>query len=142
VTVHPHIGDQARRLVRLVCVLVTALVLAAPLLLGPAMAPVMRALGGDPSHHCACGMGPGKCGCPECEHAGDIGQDREHPTLRTSSCDEGGTALPSFSALPAAVLPHLFRVPAPSATDTHDPLALAILSPRGRVRPPTPPPRG
>jgi hypothetical protein len=134
-------GSRARRLVRLVCVLATAAMLAAPMLLGPAITPLVRALGEAPQHHCACGMEPGKCGCPECEHRAE--QDHEYPVLK-SSCDDDGQAPLAFGALPAGV-------PGPSLAlgvgydvgigELGD-VPVAVLTPRDRVRPPTPPPRG
>jgi hypothetical protein len=134
-----QVAERTRRIIRLVCVLATALVLAAPLLLGPALSPLVRALGGEAQHHCACGMEPGKCGCPECEH-------REAPDglphIVKSSCSDGGDVLPSFGGLPVAFLPRVARVPAPSVERLPLVLAYEDVDARDRVRPPTPPPRG
>jgi hypothetical protein len=139
----PHLGASVRRLLRLACVCAVAVVLAAPLLLGPAMTPVMRALGSEPSHHCACGMEPGKCGCAECAHAQELELPgvAERPVLK-STCDDGGDALPVFAALPFAMVPYLARLPAPAGERAPEPVAPARLLARDRARPPTPPPRG
>jgi|HubBroStandDraft_2_1064218.scaffolds.fasta_scaffold133171_3 hypothetical protein len=94
-----------RRLLETVLALAVALAVLAPMMLGPAFAPLARALGGDGEHRCACGMVQGTCGCPECariEHQ----RVREHapfpyPVLR-SQC-EGDEVAPGFAALPVAL---------------------------------------
>jgi hypothetical protein len=142
------IGDRVRRWVRLACVIAVGIVLAAPLLLGPALAPMARALGGDPQHLCACGMEEGKCGCPECERMAQAAHDDDmadaipspRPVLK-SGCDDDTRVVPSFAAFTVATLPAGETLPPPHAMASTDTLAPDTLLPRGRKRPPTPPPR-
>jgi hypothetical protein len=125
--------------------LTIALVLAvfAPMSLGSALGPLSRALGGVAEHWCACGMVPGTCGCPECELLERQRQldhtPRPYPVLR-SQCSDGEIAT-GFPALPAAVPPAPFVLPAPSPR----PLAVSGAPPcapsRDPLPPPTPPPR-
>jgi len=143
VTRAPHIGDRFRRWVRLACVVAVGAFLAAPMMLGPALAPLARAIAGEPAHRCACGMIQGTCGCPECElavgamHADD--DDSPRPVLK-SSCDDGAPMLPSFATIPPATLPVSATIP-PLASAPAEPLAIASLVARDRTPPPTPPPR-
>ena len=132
-------AEQGRRIFRLACLVALAAVLFAPLLLGPALAPLVHALGGEAAHHCACGMEPGKCGCPECEHQA---QPDGQAHFVKSSCDDGGDALPAFGVHAVAVVPYLTRLAAPSAERVPPYAAPAALHARERERPPTPPPRG
>jgi hypothetical protein len=123
--------------------LALALAFMAPLFLGPALGPLTRALGGVAEHLCACGMVPGTCGCPECELLERQRQldhtPRPYPTLK-SQCNDGEIAT-GFPALPPAVPPAAFILPAlpprllagigaPPSAHSRDPRA-----------PPTPPPR-
>jgi hypothetical protein len=85
--------------------LVLALVLLAPMMLGPSFGTFVRALGGEADHKCACGMPEGTCGCPECariEHQ----RLRErapapYPVLR-SQC-EGNAVTAGMGALPLVI---------------------------------------
>ncbi len=112
-----------------------------PLALGPALAPLTRALGVAPEHACACGMKPGTCGCPECERLlreGDAPVPTTHATL--GSCDDHGSRSLA-SALPPCFVPPAFAV----AASPHVGL-LAPVPPPPRLStqpspPPTPPPR-
>jgi len=138
------VHGSIRRAVHVAVLTVTAVLLALPLLLGPATTTIVRALGGVGEHHCACGMDPGTCGCPECER---VTQEKEttaehlrgHAVLR-SSCDDG-TSLPAIGALPFAAVPVVATLP-PMGFEL-----LALARPTAfdpsleRARPPTPPPR-
>ncbi len=133
-----------RRLLSLAATLGAAVVLLAPLLLGPALGPITSALGGEPEHRCACGMIRGQCGCPECarlEHRRLAERaPRPYPVLK-SHCGEDETPM-AFAGLPTvapsggivarlaptpAVLVSLFGEPVPSLRDSE--------------APPVPPPR-
>lgn len=77
----------ARRLLRDVCGLCLALVLMAPILLGPALGSVLQAIGAHLEHRCECGMVRGKCGCEECEVAESERLDRKQsavPVIKTA----------------------------------------------------------
>jgi len=137
-----HIGVRVRRLVHLFVVLTSAALLALPLLLGPATTVLVRALGGADEHHCACGMQPGKCGCPECAALeADKQADREspHPFLR-SSCDDGAQ-VPMASALPLAAPPGLAGIAPPRFAVGERRLASHDAPSRDRAPPEPPPPR-
>jgi len=139
-----YFGARLRRALHLWCTLAIGVLLAAPMLLGPASPWAMRALGGEPTHHCACGMVQGKCGCPECAdlaHArAQAKKPSTRPTLR-STCDDDAPPMPSASPLPRVTVPSLVALaPAPS-NDVLLPPAPATLRPRGREAPSTPPPR-
>jgi len=126
---------------RLVCVVVTFLTVAAPTALGAAIGP----LGGDFGHEhvCKCGMAPGKCGCPECARAEqDRLRDRAQsrlPVLKTQ-CDQDGSTIP-FTALPQSPLPPTTSMP-PIAGRERAILTAAVANLDSRSpEPPTPPPR-
>jgi hypothetical protein len=121
---------------------VLALVLLAPLTLGPAIGPVTRALGGQPVHRCACGMVRGTCGCPECER---LERQREsdktpttHSVLKSNCSDDDAPVV--FTPLPIAA-PQSVALALPKPA-----VALATLTPArivhslDRNKPPTPPP--
>jgi hypothetical protein len=82
------------------CLLFFALLLAAPMLLGPALAPVLRVLRVEAVHLCACGMPAGKCGCPECERIERQQQGYPSPCrepVLTASCQNDGAAVSAGS---------------------------------------------
>ncbi|HEY8076374.1 MAG TPA: hypothetical protein VIF62_19750 [Labilithrix sp.] len=138
------VGARVRRAVHVVVVTAIAIVLAAPLLLGPGANAVMRALGATEVHRCACGMKQGACGCPECER---LEHAREHETemLRAhavlkSTCDGDG-AIAGYSAIPAFAAPLASVLPAPAYEQRSFVAAPDFDPPLERARPPTPPPR-
>lgn len=115
-----------------------ALLVAAPLLLGPCAPGAVRLLGGEPEHTCACGMSkPGECGCPECAVLEKQKQEAKHVPIVRGACDDEGALAP---ALGAATLPAAFVLAA--ARSERAPLATftSITSQTSRA-PPTPPPR-
>jgi hypothetical protein len=121
-----------------------AAVLVAPMLLGPATAPLMRMLGGEAKHLCACGMEPGKCGCPECERleADKREAHRAQPfAVLRSSCDSDDAPVPAAAPLPPAVVPMLARVAAPSTESVAIPARARDARSRDPNAPETPPPR-
>jgi hypothetical protein len=132
--------SNLRRLARSTRVLVAMLVVLAPIGLGPATGAIARALGAL-DHACACGMAPGKCGCPACARL-ERERNREHaahPVLK-SNCEREGALVPT-APLPPCVLPGQLALDAPGLEQ-----ALA-LPPLTRLHlsesngPPTPPPR-
>src|SRR5580704_10222977 len=90
---------HARALLHRLAALAALLLLIAPIWLGPAMAPLARALGGGVDHACSCGMSAGRCDCPECNDRGP----HAYPTCK-SSCDDAAAPLPAAGPL-ACVLP-------------------------------------
>jgi hypothetical protein len=120
------------------------LVVAAPMLLGSAWGATLTALGAHEEHFCACGMTPNTCGCPACAKLGKLraqerARDLQDVVVR-SSCDDS-PAPPGVASLPPAVLTPSFTV-APAPLARHELHGLGDRAPpRGRDRPPTPPPR-
>jgi hypothetical protein len=133
---------HVKSLVRLACLLAAACALAAPVLLGPATGAVLHLLGAEAVHHCACGMKPGECGCPECARLEERRRDDAQPTafrVIKPACDDDD--LFETFALPEAI---------EAPRDAVAPPALAAIVPdiaRDRLwappapEPPTPPPR-
>jgi len=118
-----------------------AFVVMLPVALGPARMTIERALGGEPSHACACGMKRGTCGCPECERLEQAAKKAsKHVAVRNTCEDDDG-----FARAPAA----------PIVTPPNAPLVIVTASFTQRERPSvssldsllarepsTPPPRG
>jgi hypothetical protein len=111
--------------------------------LGPAMTPLVAALGGAPEHHCACGMKRGTCGCPECaalERArARENRDARLPTVRTT-CDDTDVS-PSAAAIPPCVAASPVGLVAASSVRVD--VSITALRPidANLIEPPTPPPR-
>ncbi len=135
---------MSRAAVHAVVKLCCLLVVLAPVWLGPATMPVIRALGGVQEHHCMCGMKMGECHCPECEA---LAHERllerratPYPVIH-STCDTDppapAPALPTCS--PAGLTAELAPLPR-VVTVTRAPQPLPLRS-RGPDEPPTPPPR-
>ena len=116
-------------------------VLLAPVWLGPAYAPVVRALGAATAqHHCACGMKRGQCGCPTCI-AED--QERQHPSrhmIVRNTCDSDDF-VPTFAVAPQAVARNASMIVPVAVTRARDTLPPAPLHDGDATEPPTPPPR-
>jgi hypothetical protein len=110
--------------------------LIAPLWLGPALDPLVRALGAEREHTCACGMVPGKCDCPECA---DEQQPHADPICK-SGCN-GSPSLSLPDAIHACVLPAPFALRGASPSSRAAPRCAAELVPLDANAPPTPPPR-
>lgn len=117
--------------------------LAAPAALGPALGPVLRALGAQETHLCKCGMKPGKCGCPDCarlEHERQLAHRQGAVPALGSHCDDDEATI-VFGALPvAAVASSTVTIPAASrerVAALSSPLPPALRD----LDPPTPPPR-
>jgi len=129
-----------RRLARSTRGLVAILVVLAPIGLGPATGAIARALGAL-DHACACGMAPGKCGCPACARLERerTGRHAALPVFK-SSCEREGVAVPT-APLPPCVLPGELAVAAPALEETMASPSLARPHPADRDGPPTPPPR-
>src|SRR5215472_4637235 len=110
--------SRIRRLVRRGLVLVTLLTLMAPAWLGSATVPLLKAIGFGPEHRCACGMVPGKCGCPECARLEHQRQEdraaRPSPVVK-SSCDENDPSFASAS-VPPGIMPAALALREPPGT--------------------------
>jgi len=111
-----------------------------PVALGPARMTFERALGGEPSHTCACGMKRGTCGCPECEK---LEQQRanvsKHVAVRNTCEDDDGFV--RAPATPIVTPPNAPLVIA-AATSTHGELPIvSSLDSQLAREPSTPPPR-
>jgi hypothetical protein len=135
-------GAGFRRLLHLFVVTAAALVVAAPLLLGPALVAALHAVGASVAHRCACGMQPGRCGCPECEAIeAEHRQDRESSVaVVRSSCDDEGL-LPGARALPPALLATAPGPSDPPSARAFEPPSAPDAPSWVSVPPPTPPPR-
>lgn len=120
--------------------LVAMLAVLAPISLGPATGAIARALGAL-DHACACGMAPGKCGCPACAR---LQREREHQSVSRpvleSNCEREGTVLPT-APLPPCILPGELALDAPVLQDALASLVPTRLHAADRDGPPTPPPR-
>jgi hypothetical protein len=138
---------RCRYIGRLLAVLVVVLAALPAMALGPGVNVAAHLLGASMQHHCACGMTPGHCGCPECERLERVERARTElsadaespcPVLR-SACDDG--SVPSLFVLPPAVPPpaeepHLEgRFPKEPSTP------YVALVPQYHGQPATPPPR-
>lgn len=115
--------------------------LLAPVWLGPAMGPLVRALGGAVTEHaCACGMKRGQCGCPLCvaEEKARL-YESKHITVRTN-CNDDGVA-PVVAIAPLATGASVTSVI--PAAEARTPARLEAPSPHLRTSEPpeTPPPR-
>jgi hypothetical protein len=137
-----HIGVWARAALERTLAFVCALVLLAPMILGPALGPVTKALGGEPRHLCACGMVAGTCGCPECEKAEHQRQSdnalHSYPVLK-GKCAGDETPV-TFAPLPAATPALLAFVSPRTPAEPAVPVTQAAWVSLERLRPPTPPP--
>jgi hypothetical protein len=134
---------SSRRPVDAVLGLALALALLLPMILGPALVPVTRWLGGADAHLCACGMAPGTCGCPECEKL-EQQQLAEHaphayPVVR-GQCEKDGVA-PAYAAMPPMTAPVTDVLVAPSPEVASAREAPPGSRSRGPAEPVTPPPR-
>ena len=136
-----------RRLLETLAALLVALAVAmavvGPMMLGPALSPLMQALGGAADHRCACGMAPGTCGCPECariEHQRSRERAPAPYAVLRSQCQDDEVA-PGFSGLPLAIEAatglRIARAPVARDSQTSPPKSLS----RERTEPVTPPPR-
>ncbi|MGH7438953.1 MAG: hypothetical protein ACRENE_24970 [Polyangiaceae bacterium] len=120
--------------------LLATLLVLVPIGFGPALVPVLRAVH-EMGHTCACGMTPGKCGCPACAR---LEKERQRaqavvPVLKPT-CEDDGTILPA-APLPLCALQG--EVVSPHALDEASISVRPTLHPkvRGAEGPPTPPPR-
>jgi hypothetical protein len=139
-----HLGARVRRILHLVVVTATAVVLALPLLLGPGANAMLRAIGAEDEHRCACGMRAGKCGCPECErleHQKEHEREmlRGHAVLKSSCEREEGIA--GYGSLPVATAPLASILPRANFEIRAHVVPTDIDPSLERARPPTPPPR-
>jgi hypothetical protein len=118
-----------------------AFVVMLPVALGPARMTIERALGGEPSHACACGMKRGTCGCPECER---LEQEAKRPSKHVavrSTCedDDGFVRAPAMPIVTPPNAPPLVIV-ASASTSAEPPIVTTLDSQLAR-QPSTPPPR-
>ena len=129
---------RLRRLVTSTKVLVAMLAIFAPMSLGPATGALARAVGAI-HHACACGMAPGKCGCPECERLEREATRRTARPVLEANC-ERETAAPQAS-WPPCTIPRESGVLALDLRGAIDLTSPAQLKPFDSDGPPTPPPR-
>src|SRR5580658_5074307 len=131
--------SSLRRLARSARVLVAMLAVLAPIGLGPATGAIAHALGAL-DHACACGMAPGKCGCPACAR---IERERSRhgasPVLE-SNCERDGVVVP-IAPLPPCVLPRELALDVSGLEESLASPRLARPHLADRDGPPTPPPR-
>ena len=132
-------------MIRVACRFALALLLAAPVAFGPAFGGFLRLVASQAEHHCACGMKPGTCGCDECARLeAELRADakaKPHPVVK-ATCDGDDEAAVRVHALPLADPParaSMLAMARPQEDVGH--VTLADVSPRDRLRPPTPPPR-
>jgi hypothetical protein len=111
--------------------------------LGPALLPLVTALGGQAEHVCACGMKRGTCGCPACAALEQERQREARPSrfvaVRRTCDSDDVTPTPSVPAF----TPVLALCEVPAAAGIRLPVATAppFLPSRNIDEPPTPPPR-
>src|SRR5580692_5801535 len=128
--------SRLRRLARSTRVLVAMLAILAPIGLGPATGAIARALGAL-DHACACGMAPGKCGCPACARLErERHRQAPEPVLK-SNCEREGAVVPT-APLPLCVLPGEIVLDAPVLEEPLAPPPLTRLHPADGDGPPTP----
>jgi hypothetical protein len=130
---------RLRRLVTSTKVLVAMLAIFVPMSLGPATGALARAVGAI-DHACACGMAPGRCGCPACLRLERETTRRTARPVLEANC-ERETAVPRTDSWPPCTIP---AEPALLALDPQGAIELAIhaqLQPFDSDGPPTPPPR-
>ena len=123
--------------------LAVLLALIAPVWLGPAMTPLVIALGGAPEHHCMCGMKRGECGCPDCEaleRARAHENDSPLPSVR-SRCETDGALVAGCPAMPFVASFHAIADAALPSTEASEPPPSLDPEERLTTPPPTPPPR-
>jgi len=129
-----------RRLARSTRLLFAMLVVLAPIGLGPATGAIARALGAL-DHACACGMAPGKCGCPACAR---LERERNAPPGPTpalkSNCERDGVVVP-IGSLPPCLLPGALALDAPLLEESLGLPSFPRVHIADRDGPPTPPPR-
>lgn len=143
------IGTRSTRIYavyRLALVVLMGLVL--PMALGPAGTHwVVQWMGGVATHHCACGMKPGTCGCPECarleaeklSEAHSASQDP--PPALTSDCSHEPPSVggQTFWSLPP--ITGFEGIPAVDPSAILLTLEPRSLTPRSAPQPDKPPPR-
>lgn len=118
-----------------------AFVVMLPVALGPARATIERALGGEPSHACACGMKRGTCGCPECERLEQEAKKiSKHVAVRNACEDDGG--LVRAPAAPIVTPPNAPLVVARASSVPQELPSVSSLDSQLAREPSTPPPRG
>ena len=132
-------GTKLRSVKSLLRLLATLLVLV-PIGLGPALVPVLRTVHAM-EHTCACGMTPGKCGCPACVRLEKERQGAQAvvPVLKPT-CDDDGAILPA-APLPLCALQGEGASPFGLDESTLAVRSTAAPRLRGADGPPTPPPR-
>ena len=117
------------------------LALIAPVWLGPAMMPLVHALGGEPTHTCACGMKRGTCGCPACaalERERTSKYVSTNPVVRNTCDDDEVAPTPAAPCVPAFASG---LVVASSSVRAAAPLFAPQPICHNLDEPPTPPPR-
>jgi hypothetical protein len=117
-----------------------AFVVMLPVALGPARTTIERALGGEASHACACGMKRGTCGCPECER---IEQEAKRTAMHVAvrNACEGDDGLARPPAAPIVTPPNAPLVVARATSIARELPSASSLDSQLAREPSTPPPR-
>ena len=111
-----------------------------PAALGPARMTIERALGGEPSHTCACGMKRGTCGCPECERLEEAKKHvGKHVAIRSTCEDDDGFV--RAPATPIVTPPNAPLVVARATSVVRELPNVSSLDSELATEPSTPPPR-
>jgi hypothetical protein len=108
--------------------------------LGPAMGPVVRALGATADHQCACGMKRGECGCPICVAEAHESQHPSRHMVIRNRC-ESDDFVPTFAVAPHAIGATAVATIPVTNTRTREVLSPTPLHDQTANQPPTPPPR-
>ena len=117
-----------------------AFVVMLPVALGPARMTIERALGGEASHTCACGMKRGTCGCPECERLEQVKKHvGKHVAVRSTCEDDDGIV--RAPAVPIVTPPNAPLVVARASSIVGERLVVSALDSQLAREPSTPPPR-
>jgi hypothetical protein len=127
----------ARR-VSVLAVIVAAL----PMLLGPTTGVVLMLVGAGTVHHCACGMKPGHCGCPDCariQRGLDASRSQLRCVVRTACNDDA--AAPVDGVVPPAISPSHVIVPRPPDASRLIRSSPGFPKSQNAPEPPTPPPK-
>jgi hypothetical protein len=123
--------------------LATLLAVCAPMWLGPGFGALLQTLGAHASHTCACGMAPGKCGCPECARLEETRKresaPRPYPVLK-STCDDDSPAQFAAVVAPGVLGATFFCIDPPFEDAASPPAPPGWISFDGNA-PPKPPPK-
>jgi hypothetical protein len=118
-----------------------AFVVMLPVALGPARTTIERALGGEQTHTCACGMKRGTCGCPECERTQQEAKKVSKRVTVRNAC-ENDDGLARAPAAPIVTPPNAPLVVARATSIAQERPSVSSIHSQLVREPSTPPPRG